>query len=157
MAIMELISTIMPLAMEAMQDKGAEKKPPMTFNDIDPISTQTNQKAANLFQQTPPAMPGGLPSNRAEGGGFGLGIGAPENRGPGDTFTAAPGGKSKLQEATEGASKKGENVAKEMMGGWDKAAIAASVASGLLNQGGGPALPNVGFTPGGPVSNNFMV
>lgn len=37
----------------------------------------------------------------------------------------------------------GEEVPKEGMSGWDKAAIGASIASGLLNNGG-PALPSAG-------------
>ena len=94
-------------------------------------------------------------------------MGGPEPGGPTSVptedpmlFAGAPAGmidkKSKVQKQTETGSKKGENPDENKMGGWDKAAIAAQVASGLLNQGG-PPLPNVGFTPGRPVSSDFMV
>lgn len=162
MAVMQLLSTILPMAMDAMKDKGAGQQAPMTFDQIDPISLgQAGSGGVPMNQPVGGALPfvgAPLDQNRAEGGGFGLNIGGGENRGPGDTFTAKKGApkESKVQKAITKGSKDGEAPSDEKMGAWDKAAIAASVASGLLNQGG-PALPNVGFSPGAPVSNQFIV
>lgn len=61
---------------------------------------------------------------------------------------------SKLQKKTKEGSEEGESTDESKMSGWDKAAIAANVASGLLNTQSTP-LPNVGYTPGQPVSGNF--
>jgi hypothetical protein len=103
--------------------------------------------------------------NAAPGGGFGLNLAGGENRGADGGFSLGLGGgkgpgggkTSMVQQSIDKGSTTGTAPAAEKMGAWDKAAIAAQVASGLLNKGG-PPLPNVGgFTPGENISSRFMV